>query len=88
MANQLVTHQCWSSAWRIAVAAVGRAQLFLHKPARAWVAALSSIDFQFSIDLPEVEASELAVTAVLHAMCACPFSGYRNDTDVGIGATP
>jgi acyl-CoA dehydrogenase len=47
--------------------------------------ALSSIDFQSSINLLKVEASELAVAAVLHAMRACGLSGYRNDTDVSIG---
>jgi acyl-CoA dehydrogenase len=47
--------------------------------------ALSSVDFQSSINLLKVEASELAVSAVLHAMRACGLSGYRNDTDVSIG---
>jgi acyl-CoA dehydrogenase len=47
--------------------------------------ALSSIDFQSSINLLKVEASELAVATVLHAMRACGLSGYRNDTDVSIG---
>ena len=32
-----------------------------------------------------MEASELAVASVLHAMRACGLSGYRNDTDVSIG---
>jgi acyl-CoA dehydrogenase len=47
--------------------------------------ALSSVDFQSSINLLKVETSELAVTAVMHAMRACGLSGYRNDTDVSIG---
>ncbi|WP_426424270.1 acyl-CoA dehydrogenase family protein [Bradyrhizobium genosp. A] len=47
--------------------------------------ALSSVDFQSSINLLKVEASELAVAAVMHAMRACGLSGYRNDTDVSIG---
>jgi acyl-CoA dehydrogenase len=47
--------------------------------------ALSSIDFQSSINLLKVEASELAVAAVMHAMRACGLSGYRNDTDVSVG---
>jgi acyl-CoA dehydrogenase len=47
--------------------------------------ALSSIDFQSSINLLKVEASELAVAAVMHAMRACGLSGYRNDSDVSIG---
>ncbi|WP_234681003.1 acyl-CoA dehydrogenase family protein [Bradyrhizobium monzae] len=47
--------------------------------------ALSSVDFQSSINLLKVDASELAVAAVMHAMRACGLSGYRNDTDVSIG---
>jgi acyl-CoA dehydrogenase len=47
--------------------------------------ALSSIDFQSSINLLKVEASELAVTTVMHAMRACGLPGYRNDSDVSIG---
>lgn len=47
--------------------------------------ALSSVDFQSSINLLKVEASELAVAAVMHAMRACGLSGYRNDSDVSIG---
>ncbi|WP_027525420.1 acyl-CoA dehydrogenase family protein [Bradyrhizobium sp. Ec3.3] len=47
--------------------------------------ALASVDFQSSINLLKVEASELAVATVMHAMRACGLSGYRNDTDVSIG---
>ncbi|MDN5001408.1 acyl-CoA dehydrogenase family protein [Bradyrhizobium sp. GCM10027634] len=49
------------------------------------VRALSSVDFQSSINLLKVEASELAVVTVMHAMRTCGLSGYRNDTDVSIG---
>ncbi|MDA9397606.1 acyl-CoA dehydrogenase [Bradyrhizobium sp. CCBAU 45389] len=49
------------------------------------VRALSSVDFQSSINLLKVEASELAVATVMHAMRTCGLSGYRNDTDVSIG---
>ncbi|MBR1172816.1 acyl-CoA/acyl-ACP dehydrogenase [Bradyrhizobium sp. KB893862 SZCCT0404] len=47
--------------------------------------AISSVDFQSSINLLKVEASELAVATVMHAMRTCGLSGYRNDTDVSIG---
>ena len=47
--------------------------------------ALSSLDFQSSINLLKVEASELAVTTVLSAMRACGLSGYRNDGDFTVG---
>ena len=47
--------------------------------------ALSSIDFQSSINLLKVEASELAVETVMSAMRACGLAGYRNDGDFSIG---
>jgi acyl-CoA dehydrogenase len=47
--------------------------------------ALSGVDFQTSINLLKVDASELAVETVLNAMRATGLSGYRNDTDVSIG---
>ena len=47
--------------------------------------ALSSLDFQSSINLLKVEASELAVATVLSTMRACGLSGYRNDGDFTVG---
>ncbi|HWC63733.1 MAG TPA: acyl-CoA dehydrogenase family protein [Rhizomicrobium sp.] len=47
--------------------------------------ALSSVDFQTSISLLKVDASELAVTTVLAAMRATGLTGYRNDSDISIG---
>ncbi|WP_316178995.1 MULTISPECIES: acyl-CoA dehydrogenase family protein [unclassified Bradyrhizobium] len=47
--------------------------------------ALSSLDFQSSITLLKVQASELAVETVMHAMRACGLSGYRNDGEFSIG---
>ncbi|MGJ4946043.1 acyl-CoA dehydrogenase family protein [Bradyrhizobium sp. HKCCYLS1011] len=47
--------------------------------------ALSSLDFQSSITLLKVEASELAVETVMRAMRACGLSGYRNDGEFTIG---
>jgi acyl-CoA dehydrogenase len=47
--------------------------------------ALTSLDFQSSITLLKVQASELALETVMHAMRACGLSGYRNDGDFSIG---
>jgi acyl-CoA dehydrogenase len=47
--------------------------------------ALTGLDFQSSINLLKVEASELAVETVTHAMRACGLAGYRNDGDFSIG---
>ena len=46
---------------------------------------LGSLDFQSSINLLKVEASELAVATVMRAMRACGLSGYRNDGDFSVG---
>jgi acyl-CoA dehydrogenase len=48
-------------------------------------AALSAIDFQSQISLLKVDASELAVSAVMSALRCSGLSGYRNDSDVSIG---
>jgi acyl-CoA dehydrogenase len=42
-------------------------------------ARLTAIDFQTEITLLKVEASELALSAVMAAMRTCGLSGYRND---------
>lgn len=47
--------------------------------------ALAALDFLSSINLLKVEASELAVETVMHAMRACGLSGYRNDSDFSVG---
>ena len=48
-------------------------------------AALESLDFQTSMNLHKVKASELAVSTVMSAMQACGLSGYRNDSEFSIG---
>jgi len=47
--------------------------------------AISSLEFQAMITLTKVQASELAVTAVMSSLRACGLSGYRNDTEFTIG---
>ncbi|WGD52277.1 acyl-CoA/acyl-ACP dehydrogenase [Bradyrhizobium sp. CB1650] len=47
--------------------------------------ALSSLDFQSSITLLKVQASELAVETVMHAMRTTGLSGYRNDGEFTMG---
>jgi acyl-CoA dehydrogenase len=48
-------------------------------------AALESIDFQTGMNLLKVNASELAVAAVMSAMQTCGLAGYRNDGEFSIG---
>ena len=47
--------------------------------------ALETIEFQTTLNLLKVNASETAVTIVLGAMRACGLSGYRNDTEFSLG---
>src|SRR6516162_7525002 len=47
--------------------------------------ALASLEFQSSINLLKVEASELAVQTVMSAMRACGLAGYRNDGEFSLG---
>jgi acyl-CoA dehydrogenase len=47
--------------------------------------ALDSIEFQTSMNLLKVEASELALDIVVAAMRICGLSGYRNDTEFSVG---
>jgi acyl-CoA dehydrogenase len=48
-------------------------------------ATLESIDFQTSMNMLKVNASELAVATVMSAMQTCGLSGYRNDSEFSIG---
>ncbi len=52
---------------------------------RADPTALESIEFQTSMNLLKVNASELAVAAVMSAMQACGLAGYRNDGEFSMG---
>jgi acyl-CoA dehydrogenase len=47
--------------------------------------ALSALDFQSSINLLKIEASELAVETTMSALRACGLSGYRNDGEFSVG---
>jgi acyl-CoA dehydrogenase len=48
-------------------------------------AVLETIDFQNSMNMLKVSASELAVSTVMSAMQAAGLSGYRNDSEFSIG---
>jgi acyl-CoA dehydrogenase len=45
---------------------------------------LESINFQTSMSLLKVNASELAISAVMTSLQACGLAGYRNDTEFSI----
>ncbi|MBO0736845.1 MAG: acyl-CoA/acyl-ACP dehydrogenase [Alphaproteobacteria bacterium] len=46
---------------------------------------VASLEFQSTINLTKVEASELAVSTVMSALRACGLSGYRNDSQFTLG---
>jgi acyl-CoA dehydrogenase len=43
------------------------------------------MEFQTSMNMLKVNASEIAISTVMHAMQACGLSGYRNDSEFSIG---
>jgi acyl-CoA dehydrogenase len=47
--------------------------------------ALETMEFQTSMNMHKVNASELAVSTVMNAMQACGLAGYRNDSEFSIG---
>jgi acyl-CoA dehydrogenase len=65
--------------------AVINAALARFAAADADQAVLESVDFQTGMNLLKVNASELAVAAVMSAMQTCGLAGYRNDGDFSIG---
>jgi acyl-CoA dehydrogenase len=46
--------------------------------------ALESLEFQTSMNLLKVNASELAISIVMSSLQACGLSGYRNDGDFSV----
>src|SRR5262249_14235728 len=46
--------------------------------------AFETMDFQTSLNLLKVNASELAISTVMSALQTCGFAGYRNDGDVSL----
>lgn len=47
--------------------------------------ALRALEFQVTVNLTKVDASELALACVLAAARACGLAGYRNDSEFSIG---
>jgi acyl-CoA dehydrogenase len=47
--------------------------------------ALESIDFQTTMNLLKVNASELAIATVMSSLQSCGLTGYRNDGEFSIG---
>ena len=46
---------------------------------------LRSLEFQSSITLLKVQASELVVDTVMHAVRTCGLAGYRDDGEFSMG---
>jgi acyl-CoA dehydrogenase len=68
-----------SLRWMIASA------LRRYEAAKADTQELQSFDFQTSMNLLKVNASEMAISAVTSALQACGLAGYRNDGEFSIG---
>jgi acyl-CoA dehydrogenase len=46
--------------------------------------AFETMDFQTSLNLLKVNASELAISTVMSALQTCGLAGYRNDGEVSV----
>ena len=68
-----------AAAWRGANTATTLRELASQR------SALEALDYQTSMNLHKVRASELAVSTVMSAMQACGLSGYRNDSEFSLG---
>jgi acyl-CoA dehydrogenase len=60
------------------------AALAQYEAAAARPEAMDSYDFQTSMNLLKVNASELAITTVMNALQTCGLTGYRNDGELSV----
>jgi acyl-CoA dehydrogenase len=60
------------------------AALAQYEAAAARPEATESFDFQTSMNLLKVNASELAITTVMNALQTCGLAGYRNDGEFSV----
>jgi acyl-CoA dehydrogenase len=60
------------------------AALTQYERAAARPEAMETYDFQTSMNLLKVNASELAISTVMSALQACGLTGYRNDGDLSV----
>ncbi len=78
------THLTRATASLRALRGMVAAALAQYESAAARPDAMESFDFQTSMNLLKVNASELATATVMSALQTCGLAGYRNDGEVSI----
>lgn len=79
------THYTRANASLASLRALVSSNLRWYEKAKENEIFLESFDFQSSMNLFKVNASEHAISAVMSAFQACGLSGYRNDTEFSVG---
>jgi acyl-CoA dehydrogenase len=78
------THLTRATASLRALRGIVAAALAQYESAAATTEAMESFDFQTSMNLLKVNASELAIATVMSALQTCGIAGYRNDGEVSV----
>jgi acyl-CoA dehydrogenase len=78
------THLTRATASLRALRGMVAAALAQYEAAAARPEATESFDFQTSMNLLKVNASELAITTVMNALQTCGLAGYRNDGEFSV----
>jgi len=78
------THLTRATASLRALRGMVAAALVQYESAAATPEAMESFDFQTSMNLLKVNASEFATAAVMSALQTCGLTGYRNDGELSV----
>jgi acyl-CoA dehydrogenase len=78
------THLTRATASLRALRGMVAAALTQYEAAAARPETMESYDFQTSMNLLKVNASELAITTVMNALQTCGLTGYRNDGELSV----
>jgi acyl-CoA dehydrogenase len=78
------THLTRATATLRALRGMVASALVQYEAAAVRADAFETMDFQTSMNLLKVNASELATSAVMSALQTCGLAGYRNDGDVSV----
>jgi acyl-CoA dehydrogenase len=78
------THLTRATATLRALRGTVAAALAQYENAAAVAEAMETMDFQTSMNLLKVNASELAISTVMSALQTCGLTGYRNDGELSV----
>jgi acyl-CoA dehydrogenase len=78
------THLTRATATLRALRGTVAAALAQYENAAALPEAMETMDFQTSMNLLKVNASEFAISTVMSALQTCGLTGYRNDGELSV----